>query len=495
MATTSNSDDLPTHSTPRLVLLWYQLVLAISVAYILSGHHFGQNALVGFNLMRVFQVVLMCMPLIVLIHPRARRRALERKASCGPWVNLAFWIFLFAGLVSGATANRPVLALQELALMVLVCWAILSQFARPNNREFLLGAAFLSVVILGYWVKFYFEFLSILSIERARISSAIMGFANFRFLNQVQAWILPLMLAPWLISTGKVSSVWVNIGKLGSIFFASLLFASGGRGIMLAFMASILIMYFALQADGKTLAKAAIKVGFLGFLLYVVAIQIPYFANQGALDSYNAFTRLEEGVGVRSLLWSTAIESWLANPIFGLGPQHFVLVSPEAAHPHNLVLRLLSELGIVGAASALFLISALLWITWKNSRKICPKTDQPGTPQSLIPMLLCMSLVTGVTYSLVDGVFLMPYSMISFVLVASMAVAFRTTEISGSAGMSRGFAMENLAVLSVVVLAGIFLVWSTVNDFPAQLQSTIETDHKFYPRFWVDGFWNRPQLD
>ena len=437
----------------------------------------------------------MCMPLIILFHSGARRSALARRGSFGSWVNFAFWIFVFAGLVSAATANRPSVALQELALMVLVYWAVLSQFAHPNDREFFFGSVFLGVITLGYWINFYFEFLSILSLEGARISSAITGFANFRFLNQVQAWILPLMLAPWLLSPVKVSSVWVNIGKLGSICLASLLFVSGGRGIMLAFMLSILIMYFSLQADGKTVAKVATKVGCLGLLFYLVAVQLPYFANQGALDSYNAFTRFEEGVGVRSLLWSTAVESWLAHPFFGLGPQHFVLVSPEAAHPHNLVLRLLSEIGVFGAASALFIMSALLWVTWRSSRRMCPEIGQPEAPQSIIRSLLCMSLVTGVAYSLVDGVFLMPYSMIAFVLVASIAVACRTTEISGSSCTSRGVAMENLAVLIVVVLAGIFLVWSTVNDFPAQLQSARDADHKFYPRFWVDGFWNRPQVD
>jgi len=140
------------------------------------------------------------------------------------------------------------------------------------------------------------------------------------------------------------------------LFFLFIL--SNSRAFLLALIPSLFYFYLSLNV------KLSI-IKYVKILLYVILIfaLILYFNYDRIIDSFSGF---DYNVNTRFFLYKVALESFIDNPIFGIGfglfndtsfyklnlnhdPQIYSNFIYGDLHSHNQLLQLLSELGIFGA--------------------------------------------------------------------------------------------------------------------------------------------------
>jgi O-antigen ligase len=96
----------------------------------------------------------------------------------------------------------------------------------------------------------------------------------------------------------------------------------------------------------------------------------------------------------RSQLWSEAWSHFLAHPVFGLGTGSFQHIAPTDFYPHNLLLEIGVELGLVGLIIvAGFLVTA--WLATARAR-ILPG---PARLQAAVVTALFSSAVVNAMFS------------------------------------------------------------------------------------------------
>lgn len=101
----------------------------------------------------------------------------------------------------------------------------------------------------------------------------------------------------------------------------------------------------------------------------------------------------------RTLLWQVAIDAWKTSPWFGLGANAFLFLPdrPHGVHPHNFLIQLLLEWGIVGLS--LFL---LLFVTACCLPLVQVFKEKTITANTLVAGTILISLLV---HALTDGIF------------------------------------------------------------------------------------------
>jgi O-antigen ligase len=137
--------------------------------------------------------------------------------------------------------------------------------------------------------------------------------------------------------------------------------ATGSRGALLSWLVFVLLLVCFSSARWRVLAfSVAALVG--------SALLVGYLHFSGLLASPNIFVRVQQLVTVpgaelgsgRVQIWRDALRVIARHPLFGMGTEAYRITGccdRRVAQPHNFVLQLLMQFGVVGSA----LLAALCW--------------------------------------------------------------------------------------------------------------------------------------
>ena len=173
--------------------------------------------------------------------------------------------------------------------------------------------------------------------------------------------------------------------------------------------AAALVLLAALLAGPRGLAVASVAVVVLGLVTLF------------GLRPERVLAHLDPSQGtsfVRIQLWEAALKLMAEQPILGIGLDNFLyrypwqlpsgaMMEPNLSHPHNLVLQLWLQVGLIGLAGFLWLIAIFFKRTYPNTR-----TDMPPRQRALAAGALGSMtdfLVHGMidnSYFLVDTAFI-----------------------------------------------------------------------------------------
>ena len=188
-----------------------------------------------------------------------------------------------------------------------------------------------------------------------------------------------------------------------AIVLWGMLFWTGSRGAVCALVGAVLVTSFILPAATRMrFLRISFMTLFLGAALSFV--HTPPDPNFGL---FNAAERVagDEPTGRRLDIWRDTAEAILQRPWFGHGAAQLreaVGDRPyEAIHPHNMVLQVLLDWGLVGGGAFLVLVG-VMWIrayasAWRGSGANLP---------------LFLPLTALLALSLLDGVFFYPYPLL-----------------------------------------------------------------------------------
>lgn len=417
---------------------------------------------------RIYQLLLLCSS--ALFAPFLPQTALSK-----PSLFLLIGFFSL-GLCSALLAELPGWAFLEwgrYAGLLLLSLLVSGLSKRQFHMYFLLCV----MVVVGFAHAYQFFLYYVMAfVTGIRILDADMlysGFSNPRFLGQFQVMLLPVLVL--LLDACRRT----QRGALSVLLFLILIghwcisFSLGGRGVWLG----VLVAHITLLLINYRLWRASVLqvcAALLGFFLYLLLFKlIPVWLEIDLVLPDNLRTTLSG----RERIWQIAWEMALANPWFGVGPMHYsATYNPIAAHPHQVVLQLLSEWGF---PAALMVIAMAFWAGYQNIRYL------RRSAANEVDAGLWLAIVGAMVLAQVDGVFVMPYSETWLALLLGLALA-RCGDVLTTSRLQRLacaiFCIPVLIVLGKVLIGEVPAIFLGSNDQVSQQHSGDR------PRFWSQGW-------
>ncbi|MFC1519798.1 O-antigen ligase family protein [Pseudomonadota bacterium] len=289
--------------------------------------------------------------------------------------------------------------------------------------------------------------------------SLIVGYDNIRFLNQLQVMVYPIFLMPFLFS--KLEKY-----KLISLVLASLhwfvLLQMEARGAMLSLIVAFSVILFYLSKKHRALVTSfffrTLIYAVLLWFIFVVALPFIFFNESSLQVRTSSSGRLD--------MWLHAIKLIPESPWLGFGPMSYAWLGgrPLAnAHPHNSIIQLMYEYGVV---LALLILGGLL--NWLHNAFNKVKMNA-----NVLDICLFFSILSAVLYSLLSGVIVMPFSQLLLTILI--------------AAVSASNAKDNCYPLRLryrVIFFIAILIASTVLISSYNHEELKQTGH---PRFWING--------
>lgn len=408
---------------------------------------------------RIIQVVYLAFISVVCIGSIVTRSFVYRSLRVYSVLMVAF---LALGIVSSIMSVEPVDS-----LMYVLHWKmlfILAVTATLLNSTSHLKLLFTGIVVVHSSVVL----ISLLNLMFAIVNGDKLqpfviyyGFDNIRFFNQVQVFVLPLLLVSLRYSRLK------NIVLFLLLANVLLVIIGGGRGA-LATWSCILILVYVFNSKLRLQVISAVIASIFAALIFVV------------IDRYLAVSvyglRFEDSSSGRMDMWVGALESLQASGfIYGNGPGLFAYRFNNLifSHPHNSLVEILSEWGGVALLILLYLVVFTLMRAISYLR---------ANQDDIVTLTVFCSWFSGVGYSLVSGVIVMPVAQTLLflswgVLLGRLYQAGDQGKIKWSKGVITAISVL-LAVCAVVYLQLICSSYLALDEFEPAMQG---------PRFWLSG--------
>lgn len=313
----------------------------------------------------------------------------------------------------------------------------------------------------------------IIANDKLDVWEVIDGFDNIRFYAQFISWTLPFIIGYLSL---KIESKYTFLLLLIASLSFSLVFLTGTRAFILGVFFSSISVFIITPHLGWGYLKYMLMTGSMGLITYVfIVFLIPNFFgidSQLALDS--TINRDLTNSSGRVEIWTDAITVAFNNPWLGIGPMMTAAdgVLNVVAHPHNFIIQLMAEWGIPCTLLVITLMTYLVF-KWK---KLIAQNPSDREPLAL-PITAAFSSAAAV--SLVDGVMVMPVSMMYMALIASVGISLiRTWTPQVTRFKISHFTSFALLIPIFLLLAITSYQWVT-SDF--------KTNPSGAPRFWSHG--------
>lgn len=437
-----------------------------------------------FNIKRLFLSILFGFSLIFLIWTVLCRNEYPDVFHSKRSLSLILLV-LFFGSVSSAISEFSYKSVQEVGLYSLLLTSSVFFSAADldeNKIVFLVGLFGLGVCL--YTFGYVFNYIVHLQFPPENWSSTLYDFSNPRIFNHAQNWLIPLLAFLPLTYDGKYNLL-KRLSWLPIVFMYFFLLLSEGRGVALSLLVAIFTTLTLLLQQSKELTLIHVKSFAAGFAIYIILIQlVPLMLGNTAGFEFDRFILENSTSSGRIELWKVTLQSIQENPIFGIGPQHFItLVGAGPGSPHNIILQWTSEWGI---PSAICLIILTVWggLSYLRGLQHRVHSGVLSYKQQLIQISAFTALLSASIHAQVSGVFITPMSQMLMVLVVGycLNVHFKYRENKKSVP---SWIVSILFILLVFFSLAYFsiLYW----EYFAGNYSTALFDQPNAPRFWKNG--------
>lgn len=342
----------------------------------------------------------------------------------------------------------------------------LSSFINFTHISFLF-----SLVLLGIHIKekvnylFYALFFSnlflvccsllnynffLLDGELPNADGILYGFNNIRFFNQFQIVCIPIVI--YFLNNKNLSRVAAILLTLNILLF----FISGARGATLALFIGLIISFY-YQLLSKQILFKIFGCSIAAALLFYMYIS--YHSDIITL----AYTFRTSSSG-RVAIWSDLISKLtFVNIFIGHGPGAYVSNEFRLSHPHNSVLQIVYNWGLI---ITLLVFSALLLLIKRSILQYIINKNQHNNTCVLV-------VISLLTYSLVSGIIVMPMPQTFIFIFIGLLISFSDLKVSFQKRTKKH--LVSVTVLAIIYVCTVALSYNCV------------TSAVFGPGFWSNG--------
>ncbi|HYE33566.1 MAG TPA: O-antigen ligase family protein [Methylomirabilota bacterium] len=392
---------------------------------------------------------------------------------------------VYAPLAYGSMRITDQVVLQALACLLLPLWGARA-FIRKDYRFLLPPIGVTVIAFVGYalwrytqspvefnarqeallvltYAIFFFavidnlnrqDWLQIICLTLVFLGMAISCYAIYQFLSG-STTVLGLAQPPGY--KGRASGTYMSPNHLGGLLVMILplgvAFTFLGRmnlilRILVGYATLMMLAGLAVTISRGAWVAAGVSVTlFLLFILRKRELRIPalivlgvlilggiFFARQSFIAKYRSKqAHVESGFVVRKNLWDAAIQIWKKHPLFGAGPNHYVLLYPAYRAPevqyqplraHNDYLDALADYGIIGATLATGAFAFLFYGVWRTWKFVARSSDLGSRSSNRTALALGSTL--GIIGLLVHGLTDFNFHIPANALIAAVLMALLT---------------------------------------------------------------------
>lgn len=292
-----------------------------------------------------------------------------------------FLIFYFFLLLSSILSNYPINSLASslfyflyflygAALLILIK-------EKPINQLFFLSFGLITFLFIS--VDAIYEIINKKNILGfSSIDGRIAGLFGDRWvIGSYLVRIMPVLIGIFFINFNLIKDYFKVFYFI--IFFLSsvIIIFSGER------TAYILFILYIISLLGFFLKKTSVKKILLGLFFVIFFLIFPFlftdYEERLMHNIYFNITSFDYDNNQYLSLFTTAFKMFLENPLIGLGPNNFRLACSEpifnisvyscSTHPHNILLQLLSEIGLVGTILVYLFFISIIFKAFKELSK------------------------------------------------------------------------------------------------------------------------------
>ncbi|MCL1086348.1 O-antigen ligase family protein [Shewanella glacialipiscicola] len=382
---------------------------------------------------------------------------------------LSLSLFFVLAIASAFASKHPFWGIVEIANngLLITAFYLFTISMKAIQRDSLNFAVYVGILLFSILtlVKYIlFLFFSYADTQSFDIHGLLSGYVNVRFFNQLQVMVVPLLLLPFfnqhLAKFKRISMVMIALHWV-------VLLQTEARGAMISLILALTILLYFVNAEArKKLVLLTLKTILSGIFLWLVFIVIiPYWLINGANF------QIRTSSSGRLDLWLYVLQSISDSPLLGFGPMSFSWAEGKPlpnAHPHNSVMQLLYEYGIISCIVMIgWVMSRVYYRLRYLSQVTCLSQD---TTTATIPVTY--ALLSGLVYSLFSGVMVMPFAQLMLVFVIAMQV------------QDNVFQFYKAGIWTKIIL---FLM---VNVMTLVLMNSYKNEEllpALFPRVWLNG--------
>jgi hypothetical protein len=369
-----------------------------------------------------------------------------------------------------------------------------------------LAVGFLALAGLAVGLQ---ELIGVLAAHNAGVDFnfrvSLLHFSWPRFYNQVQSWMIPVLVALPLIFSRYRLSLTLCAVVLALQWYIILM--TGARGSFVSLAVAIFLMLILLPVIRPRLAGWQ-AIGFaIGALIFaMVAFSFESGSSTDKLqpgptsvvrdadrDAGRGQIRggessfFQQSVGRpmthtsgRTWMWRSALEDIRNHPLTGIGPMGYACVSQKRiGHPHNFPIQLAAEWGLPVALAVAGLFIFFFWraITVIRGARFDHPDDAP------LAGLLLTGVLAAALHACLSGVLVMPASQVTGLLVCGMLIGLiPSRREAGQPGILRWSPLAGLLLAAFLAVLGAH----ELNTMKSRAEM-LEPSASMWPRIWQDS--------
>lgn len=426
------------------ITLYFSLTLLPFVPILSFDYH---------NHQRFLQVTLLLLSSILFLVKVSKDKEL---LIASPIYKFVF-LFIVMGFISSAFANEIIFSFFytiHFLFLFMFFFIVINEESEQTTSYFIASIAIIhSFLVLVCFLNVIFSI-----VDQVKLNPFVIyqNFINIRFFNQVQVFIIPLLI--YLLKYKDVKRVVCFFLTLNFL----LMFTGHARGALLTFSIILLLsqLFDKHQRKEYQIALVCLLIGFLSYYTCNVLLS-------------SGETSLNTSSSGRLLIWQETISEFTWQQLFiGNGPGVFQTSLEGRApmsHPHSSVIEIINEWGFL----AFIFLSLAIYLTIKNAITYLVVNNEDSSSKALL-----YSFISGLIYSLLSGVHVMPVSQTLLFIIWGLLLA-RT---SNKALALVKFKRWKLVFFAIIIAAvWYFYGWVALETYQ---KMNPDTGYIIGPRFW-----------
>jgi O-antigen ligase len=391
-------------------------------------------------------------------------------------------VVLVIGIISSLRGQFVHAAFAEVGLVALLAATTLlvaRVVSTDPDRYLRCACRFALLFCTAYALGVATRYLAAFNLGRAiDLDVFILGYANPRFPSALHALLIPFVAAT---AASRSEPTWLRLAAAVVLSFVwAINLGLGTRAIWFAYVLALPAV--AMLLGWRQTARLVVVIVFsavVGVALYFMLFKAGPIA-VGLGSAVAAPTDNLTTLTSRDILWKLSWEAIQSAPLLGIGPMQFAaLDNAIGAHPHNWILQLTSEWGLV--ALVIVLTAAVRWLV--KVRGTGPSTRTAASSAAYLVLLVALG------YGLLDGLLVMPVSQSAAALAIGLLLG---TTAGGPRAPSRARLASAMLTAALVSCSIPVVANFSISSLPDQDRSITVFRKKhsgawIVPRFWEQG--------
>ncbi|TDT69943.1 O-antigen ligase [Allofrancisella inopinata] len=404
----------------------------------------------------IFYYTLCICSIAIIFNTKLLAKLINYFKSFSKLVQISIGLFFIFGLISSSFAISPSIAFKGVSVTFLqfICVTFVAHYTSQNTTAIknFYTIVLLSLIFFGGSL-FLHLFLSNFSIYGQVIAGNIQkvllytyNCLNPRFLDNYFSWFIPLLLLPWFINLRAI----FKVGSLVALIMVWFVLINHAFRTVIA---EYIIILPLLAFYNRKMFKLVLKV-FTVSIVIAIAINFIYINYIMAVPNQEVSTIFRYDTSGRIPVWIEAFKIGLEYPFTGVGQWNYLAITryDSAGYPHNLLLEIWSQWGILAFATAIVVILTAIKNLFKQRKEIC---------ENPYYCIFIMMLTAGMIDGMLNAMFKTSLGLFGCVFVVGFCLSifkpsgYRNTEVSRLALLVTRLAIFG-SLFCIVILPLIF---------------------------------------